>query len=800
MKKSALFLPAKTKEYGAQTILEHGLQVMGVGRFLYDTLKPEFDRQKYLWACLFHDAGKIIAPPGSGKPHGPVTQEGVNQIKNTPAYMDILERLKLPDLSNDTDTINCMAQHHNLDAGAYGMSIHISAADMIASGTQERGENKPVTPALSAYWNALKLRTIRFPDLTIFNASKNETISIGKAMMLSLLLDALEEIEDVGVLYLHSNGIRIATKKDDQALRKAIGDSFQNVLKIFYDGQDIKDLLIGSGQSFGQLQTLPESLRETAKTAIVKKYARDIVLNAFDLRKEEKSKQMTDDMLEMHLSNMGLSQSILERFVMLDELRQLTTNIAGAKTNLLIDDSGYVDPDIAERNNLNKKIKRLEGAEPTYMKLLNKAGADKNAITKKHGIETVLPGFAVAIKQYEQNVPAPEFNINDYLAINAKIPVRSIPSQVCANCGTYPGEIDLSMIAFLVQQHIRETLFRMTTSQARKESIKVCGLCNFQALLNTFLSGVEVDRNQARIKPHTHAIIWGINIGQSISEKLKSENELLYQRLTMGYKILEKNIITHGPNGVEMVALSFSEFKNAITNRIYRHLLFSDFADMVLRHIKGIVAIGINYVPDHYNPEALQMEDGVFPIITDHRLTFFRWVEYDFKLHLKDEAKRDYILQYAHQPLIGLNQLIRREKRDWQSVIKTIKEDIDIMVNEMNTQEKNVYYLAEKTWTMARLAGELSIGKNVGAFIKCFRGRPEDIDRLTSRLLKNEKLAREKRDQIVSYHQELRSSLENMTNEEQRYFADYLQKTKYLFNTRMWVRVHAEKEVDNENN
>jgi hypothetical protein len=699
METSPLFLPAKTIEFGAETILEHGFQVMGVGRFLYDTLKPEFDRNKYLWACLFHDAGKSIAPPGSHLPHGPATREGIDRIKTTDAYREILNRLNLPDYSDDNDTIACMSQHHNLDTGAHGMTIHISAADMIASGAHERNEKQPANPALTAYWNHIRLRKTRFVDLSVFNPSKNELVSIGKAMMLSLLLEAVEEIDGITLLYLHSHGCRIATEKDDQSIRDSVRDQFNTVFMTFLKGQEIGDLMVGAGQGYGQLQTLPQPLRELAITGIINKYAGDIVKNAFDLRKQKKSEILTDDMLDDYLSDLGLSRSILERFAGLDALLQLTTNIAGTKINLMADHASHIDPAIAARNNIKetKKLTFLEGAEPKYLKLLELAGADKNRLTKCYAFEGILPGFAVAIKQFQQNTPAPAFDLNDYLAVNGKIPFRPPSSHVCANCGAYPGEIDLSMIAFREQQHLRETIFRLTNANARQGHLKVCGLCNCQALLNTFLSGVEVDRNQARIRLRTHAIFIGIHIGESITARLETENELLYQRLSKGYKVLEKHILTNGPNRMEMVALSFSENDNGITNRTYRHLLFSDIADMVTRHIPGILAIGINYVPEHFNPFVLQMEDGVVPIINDHRLTFFRWVEYAFKLAISDKVKRDYILQYAHQPLIGLNQLIRRETRNWQSVLKSIEEEFDKMVTEMDPKEKNMYHLAQMT-------------------------------------------------------------------------------------------------------
>lgn len=799
MQKPALFLPAKTLEYGSQSILEHGLQVMAVGRFLYDRLTPDFDRNQYLWACLFHDVGKIVAPPGSGKPHGPETVNGMAKIRHDRHYRDLLNRFHLDDYSGNERLIRTMADHHDLDQGARGMSIHISAADMIASGAVDRSDTR-MNPALVAYLNQRSLRQISFPEVSVFNASKNEFLSSGRAIMLKLLVESIEKEGETQVLYIHPAGCRLATDLTHQQLRGYLSARFGENLNSFLASQNVRDFLVGSAGGYSQFLTFPEVLREATADAIVMKYATDIVMDAYDLRSKRREADFSSERINELLNELGLSLDILKNLCQLDELNSIVTNLAGTKLNLLGDGQGHIDPEIALRNDVKEsnRVKYVENTEPQYISVLIKAGAKREDLTKCFSFESKLTGLCMAAAQFAGKEPAPDFELSDYLSIDGMIPLPGAGNTVCANCGSYPGEVHLSMIAFREQQHMRESIFKLSNSAARKGFLKVCRLCNLQALLNTFLSGVEYDRQYARIKSKTHLLVTGVNLKLKIAELLISEGETLFDRLSKGYRILEQHIITDGPNGFEMVAISFADTDSRIANRTYRKLLFSDIADCILQNVPGVLSISINCLPEKFDPTVIQMEDGNYDLILDQRLTFFRWVEHGLKLFLRNEQKRDYILRYAHQPLIGLNQLIRREKRNWSEAILSIQEELDTMVEELNAEEKSMYELAAQTWNMARLAGELSTGKNVGAFIKCFRGKPEDMDRLVNGLLKNEKISSEKRAGILDLHESLRNELEKMNDRQKRDFSEYLQKTKYLFNTKMWLIVKSERKVDSE--
>lgn len=800
MSNSPLFLPAKTDNLGSLTILEHGIHTLGIGRFLYDLLEPDFDKDAFLWACLMHDAGKVFAAPGSGKAHGPATAEGVDCIATSPEYSAILERLGIMDWSDDADLIDLMSHHHNLDAGATGMSIHISAADMIASGASSKSEDAPVNAALASYWNQLPLRKMRFPELTVFNSTKNEFLSIGKAMMVALLIEGLQSAVEITVLYATPNGCRVATRLENDVLRDTVSDCFRSAYHQFLAGQNATDYLIGSAGGFGQYQTLPKTMRESIYDQIIKKYADDIVKDAFDLRKELKNRTLDCESTDHYLSEIGLSLDLLKKFTLLEEMTSLVTNLSGTKTNLLTDCDGNIDPEIARRNSVKpgKKVLYADGAEPRYLQLLEKAGGIKTNVTKRDVIESKVTGLMMGSMQIRKNEPAPEFDIADYLSIDGCVKIPAVNDCICANCGANAGVIDLSMIGFREQQHVRETLFRLSNSQARSTALKVCSLCNMQALMNMFLSGVRLDRQYARINPKTHLLLVGIHISTLIESLLTVEDEALHRQLNLGFRVMAQNILVNGPNGLELVALSFTEFDNGITNRTYRQLMFSEISQTIMENIPGILGIGVNKVPEKFTCSILQTEDGDLPVIDDHRVVFFRWVVSKLRIAAKPRDKRDYVIRYAHQPVIGLNQLIRRENRKWHEAVNDIQEELRQMISEMSNSEQNTFQMAESIWDMARMAGGLSTSKNVGAFIKCFKGRPEDLDRLVNGLLKHDKITMENRENIIEIHAELRGAMARLSDGERRAFAEYLQKTKYLFNTLMFVKIRKLKEVSNE--
>lgn len=115
------------------------------------------------------------------------------------------------------------------------------------------------------------------------------------------------------------------------------------------------------------------------------------------------------------------------------------------------------------------------------------------------------------------------------------------------------------------------------------------------------------------------------------------------------------------------------------------------------------------------------------------------------------------------------------------------------MVNKLSENDK-MYEIADKIWDMAKLGGALETKRNVGSFLGVFKGRPEDLDKLTNRILKNEKIPKAKRGSILDIFDELREMMKNLSGDEQRELKDYIQKTKYLFNSKKFYEIQKAKE------
>jgi len=70
-----------------ETFIEHAIKTFHAGKYLYEQIKPSLDREEFLYCCVFHDVGKLVA--NLGAPHTPRTRESLRLIAKTEEYKTI---------------------------------------------------------------------------------------------------------------------------------------------------------------------------------------------------------------------------------------------------------------------------------------------------------------------------------------------------------------------------------------------------------------------------------------------------------------------------------------------------------------------------------------------------------------------------------------------------------------------------------------------------------------------------------------------------------------------------------------
>jgi hypothetical protein len=315
----------------------------------------------------------------------------------------------------------------------------------------------------------------------------------------------------------------------------------------------------------------------------------------------------------------------------------------------------------------------------------------------------------------------------------------------------------------------------------RGGGILVCNLCHVEAVLNTLLSGITIENQRARVSTKTHLVLYGLDIDKELISELSDER--LIERLLKDFRITQESIYVTRQADLQIVLLSLVPWNVGIQNETYRHLLFSLIATRLREANPLILAFGVNKSPTVLSNELLQFSEKDTKLLAGDQVDFFEYVFADVNADYR--RKRDYVLHYKDDPFIGLAQIFKREsigfgEQEMKMVNKLAKDD-------------SLYEITDQIWEMARIGGGLETSKNVGSFLSVFKGKPEDLDKVVNRLLKNDKLTAEKRGQIIELHQNTRAALEALPETRQRELKEYIQKTKYLFNSKKFYEIRQNK-------
>jgi hypothetical protein len=187
-----------------------------------------------------------------------------------------------------------------------------------------------------------------------------------------------------------------------------------------------------------------------------------------------------------------------------------------------------------------------------------------------------------------------------------------------------------------------------------------------------------------------------------------------------------------------------------------------------------VLALGVNKVPTTIDDSVVQFGDGETHIIDDVRTDFFEYVFTESNLPFKQQ--RDVILQYIKNPFIGIAQIFKKSNLKYTNQTEKLAQKM--------SKDDELFNITDQIWEMAKIGGSLETRKNVGSFLVGFNGTPRSIDLIANRLLKNTLLSSEKRAEIIKIHEKLRSTLENVSDKERTQLKDYVQRTKYLFNSK----------------
>ncbi|MFW6174146.1 MAG: HD domain-containing protein, partial [Elusimicrobiota bacterium] len=328
MDRNLLFKIVKDDGVTKETFIEHAIKTYHVGSFLFNELGLGLKKEKYLFCCFFHDVGKLVT--SLGKPHTTKSREGLKLIKSLIEYPIILKNFELNDFSEDMEAIQAIENHHDSKDILDGF---VSIADQIASSIsnydlKNRLKKNIPTSTMITYLNEVhNFNKYNFYYLSIPSFSKNELNSTGKLLLLKLLYEAIDELNDVKLVYETLDGCRIVTTHSLEELKAILYEKFNSILIEFFKQQDIKKIIGGAPDGFRQYSTLPKEIKPKLVELTVEKYKQDI-LDALKKKKIDK------------LEDIGISEEILFRFAKLPELKDYYSNIRGTKYALLASKDG----------------------------------------------------------------------------------------------------------------------------------------------------------------------------------------------------------------------------------------------------------------------------------------------------------------------------------------------------------------------------------------------------------------------------------------------------------------------------
>ena len=764
-----------------ETFIEHSVKTFHVGEYLYEQTRPRFDKAEFLYCCAFHDVGKLAAKPGT--PHTPRTRESLQLITKTKEYRAILEAFGLKDLSDNERVIHAIEKHHDSNED---LSAFVSMADQIASAESDenlknRLKKSPIS-TLITYLNEMHGFSERhFYYVRFYSFSKNELNAVGRLFLLKLLYETIEQISDVELLYETLDGCRVVTKLDSHELKRQLVVAFNRNLVTFIEKQNLKDVLGGAPDNYAQFTNLPKEIKPRLVELTVQKYVDDIITSL-----EKKGIERIEDV--------GLSLEILTKLVNLPEVTDLANKgvrgTSKTKYHIFADEKGNFSEWIVDTFFMDKKAKLksriVNDNMPLIEQFLSKAGADVPKITCKKEVYSKLFTLVVATNSINGSKIEFCFNVGDYLIIDDQISLEKIAKEnPCANCGTFESEVEITPFVFEYKQHAKETLFKETEDDFRHREKVICGLCQIEAIFNTLLCGTAQIQNQARIDTRTHLIICSLGISENDFEKMVPFQELPVKKIIERFRITNQSVYLKKPDDIQYLIMSIRNSEAGLENATFQRILFSAIAARLKQNCL-ILAAGVNKVPTVIDNSSIQFSDGEIPIIDDIRTEFF-WFVYVYS-NLPFREQKNFVLQYVNKPFIGIAQIFKKTN---QRYTETTKELVDKM-----SKDDQLFGITDRVWEMAKIGGSLETKKNVGSFLVGFNGSPRALDTLVNKLLKNSLLSAEKRKQIIEIHGKLRQELEGVDDKQRAQLKNYIQKTKYLFNSKKFYEIGREGEPE----
>jgi Spy/CpxP family protein refolding chaperone len=112
------------------------------------------------------------------------------------------------------------------------------------------------------------------------------------------------------------------------------------------------------------------------------------------------------------------------------------------------------------------------------------------------------------------------------------------------------------------------------------------------------------------------------------------------------------------------------------------------------------------------------------------------------------------------------------------------------------SKNDELFDITDQIWEMAKIGGALETRRNVGSFLGNFRGYLVDIDKIANKILKNRMLSEDKRAQIIEIHQKIREQLKAIDEEKRKNLKEYVQKTKYFFNSKKFYELKKKQRCD----
>lgn len=756
-----------------ETFIEHAIKTYHVGDFLYKQLRLNVNREKFLYGCFFHDIGKLLIELGKEQ-HTPKSREALGRIAKMPEYSILLKSFELNDYSDDEEVICTIEKHHDSDDD---LSAYISIADQIASSESDEDlKNKlkriPISSLITFLNEMYGFDEYHFYHLKFYSFSKNELNAVGKVFLLKLLYETIEELTDVELLYETLDGCRVVTKLDVNILRETVCSQFNKNLVMFIEKQNIKELMGGAPDSYSQYTTLPKEVRLGLIRLTIDKYKEDIL----DPLKKKGIEKLED---------LGLTDEILYNFVMLDDVMDLhkkgIKGISNTKYYLFADEKERYPKWVIDTFSLKKKkIKSqiIDEGTPRVEKWLEKTGADVSKITFKNIIYNKLFPLVVAVNSIRASKIDFSFDAAKFLAIDDYLPLDNLAREnPCANCGAFEGEVPLTPFIFEYKQHAKETLFKETEDEFRDRKKVICGLCQVEALLNTILCGTKLQGMQARVDTKTHMILYGLGINKDIINQLGDKE--FVTKLLKDFRITRESVYVKSIKDLQIIVLSLYERVVGIKNALFRQLFFSLLATRLKERNPLVLAFGINLIPKTLDNNLIQFPEKRLEIIRDERINFFEYV-YGYS-HLPFRQQRDIVARFHAKPFMGIVQTLKKGRLRYD-------ERVQEMIKKMSKNDE-LFDITDQIWEMAKIGGALETRRNVGSFLGNFRGYLVDIDKIANKILKNRMLSEDKRAQIIEIHQKIREQLKVIDEEKRRNLKEYVQKTKYFFNSKKFYEL-----------